>query len=140
MAHFNAGGGAAVRADLAPGRAPALPSAFAAREQHRRRDALRRPRRRDGDRRLPRVARACPRASPCADRGVTSQVAEHVAISNGNLHARLGRRLLGSPLDGRTPDVLDIEIPYLFYRGDEPPNVGKPSGAWTDPREALEKL
>lgn len=38
---------------------------------------------------------------------------------------------MGPPSEGRVPDVLDDEIPYLFYRGDEPPNVAKPTGAWT---------
>ena len=94
-----------------------------------------------------RLVAECARAStaqwlfrPALDAWSMSHVAEHVAIANGNLHALLAKRLLASPLEGRTPDVLDLEIPYVFYRGDEPPNVGKPTGTWTDPRAALEKL
>jgi uncharacterized damage-inducible protein DinB len=55
-------------------------------------------------------------------------VAEHVTIANQNFAARLKNL---SPLAGTKPDVIDDEVPYLFYRGDEPPNVATPSGDWT---------
>jgi uncharacterized damage-inducible protein DinB len=67
-----------------------------------------------------------------------AQVTEHVAISNRNIHRMLTKRLLGSPIDGRATGVLDVEIPYLFYRGDEPPNVATPTGDWTDRKIAAE--
>ena len=54
-------------------------------------------------------------------------VAEHVTIATQNMAKRL--RAL-APLE-RAPDVIDDEIPYLFYRGDEPPNVATPTGTWT---------
>jgi hypothetical protein len=54
-------------------------------------------------------------------------VAEHVTIATGNIARRL--RTL-APL-GKAPDIVDEEIPYLFYRGDEPPNVATPTGTWT---------
>ena len=34
-------------------------------------------------------------------------------------------------------DVDDEEIPYLVYRGDEPPHVAAPTGTWTDRAVAL---
>jgi len=36
--------------------------------------------------------------------------------------------------------VADDEIPYLFYRGDEPPNVSTPTGSWTDIDSATEQF
>ena len=69
-----------------------------------------------------------------------AHVAEHVAISNGNLHSVLSKRLLESPMQSRRADVLDVEIPYLFYRGDEPPNLATPSGTWTDRQRALDSV
>jgi uncharacterized damage-inducible protein DinB len=67
-----------------------------------------------------------------------SQITEHVALSNHNIHRMLTKRLLGSLIDGRATSVLDVEIPYLFYRGDEPPNVATPTGDWTDRKVAAE--
>jgi hypothetical protein len=58
-------------------------------------------------------------------------VAEHLSIANRGILARLSKTLLESPMAGRSADVIDDEIPYLFYRGDEPPNVATPTGAWT---------
>jgi hypothetical protein len=57
-------------------------------------------------------------------------VAEHVSIANRGILARLSGSLLASPI-GLSPDVRDDEIPYLFYRGEEPPNIATPTGAWT---------
>ena len=37
-------------------------------------------------------------------------------------------------------DIDDEEIPYLFYRGDEPPHVATPTGTWTDRSVALADL
>ena len=62
-------------------------------------------------------------------------VAEHVTIANRGILARLSKTLEGSPIGGRAPGVIDDEIPYLFYRGDEPPNVATPTGAWTSWKE-----
>jgi hypothetical protein len=67
-----------------------------------------------------------------------SQITEHVALSNHNIQRMLTKRLLGSRIDGRATGILDVEIPYLFYRGDEPPNVATPTGDWTDRRLATE--
>jgi hypothetical protein len=67
-----------------------------------------------------------------------AHVAEHVAISNRGILAMLGRRVAASPLAAPT-DVLDLEIPYLFYRGEEPPQVATPTGDWTQPA-ALDAL
>lgn len=89
----------------------------------------------------------CARASdlqwlfrPTPEAWSTSQIVEHVAVSNRNIRALLAQRLLASPLSGRRADVIDVEIPFLFYRGDEPPNVGRPTGEWTDRPVALEAL
>jgi len=62
-------------------------------------------------------------------------VAEHVTIANRGILARLSKTIEGSPIRGRAPGVIDDEIPYLFYRGDEPPNVATPTGAWTSWKE-----
>ena len=59
-----------------------------------------------------------------------AHIAEHVAIGDRNIFRLLTQRLLASRLDGRVTDVIDAEIPYLFYRGDEPPNVATPTGDW----------
>jgi uncharacterized damage-inducible protein DinB len=58
-------------------------------------------------------------------------VAEHVAIANRGILSRLAKSLSESPIARGAPDVIDDEIPFLFYRGDEPPNVATPTGAWT---------
>src|SRR5512139_4030711 len=65
---------------------------------------------------------------PGPDPWSMAHVTEHVAMSNGNILRLLTTRLLDRPLGERTSDVLDVEIPYLFYRGDEPPTVATPSG------------
>ena len=69
-----------------------------------------------------------------------AHVTEHVATSNRNIARVLAKPLLSSPLAGRVPDVIDAEIPYLFYRGEEPPNVAAPAGDWTDRKVAAEAL
>jgi DinB family protein len=71
------------------------------------------------------------RFRPGPDLWSMAHVTEHVGTSNGNILRLLTTRLLDHPLDGRTSDVLDVEIPYLFYRGDEPPTVAVPGGDWT---------
>lgn len=43
------------------------------------------------------------------------------------------------PMTGPS-DLMDEEMPYLFYGGEEPPNVGAPTGAWTDIDDALSRL
>jgi len=72
------------------------------------------------------------------DQWSVAQVAEHVAISNRNICRMLMKRLLVSPLGDRTTDVTDAEIPYLFYRGDEPPDVAAPTGDWMKAHAAQE--
>lgn len=69
-----------------------------------------------------------------------AHIAEHVALANGNLHAVLAKGLLNDHVLTRSTDVLDDEIPYLFYRGDEPPNLATPSGQWIDLPKALESV
>ncbi len=66
-----------------------------------------------------------------------SEITEHLAIANRGIHARLtkGLETLASP-----GSVADDEIPYLFYRGDEPPNVSTPTGSWTDIDRAIEEF
>jgi hypothetical protein len=66
-------------------------------------------------------------------------VTEHVAVSNRNICQLLTKRLLDNPTGGAPTAVIDAEIPYLFYRGEEPPNVATPSGGWTH-AEAVEAL
>ena len=77
---------------------------------------------------------------PGGEKWSMAHVAEHVAISNRNIRQRLEQRLLASPIGGRTAGVIDAEIPYLFYRGEEPPNVATPSGDWKDRKEAAAAL
>jgi hypothetical protein len=66
---------------------------------------------------------------PASDAWSASEVTEHVSMANRRIHGRLANGL--EPLAG-PPGVADDEIPYLFYRGDEPPNVSTPTGSWTD--------
>lgn len=60
---------------------------------------------------------------------------EHVTISISNIARRL-ETISSRPLNGEKPGVVDFEIPYLFYRGDEPPNVATPTGAYHADRGA----
>ena len=76
------------------------------------------------------------RARPASAHWSMAEVAEHVAISNRNIGHMLAKRLIGSPREGRATGVIDAEIPYLFYRGDEPPNVATPTGSLGDGRAA----
>lgn len=69
-----------------------------------------------------------------------SQITEHVAISCDNIARLLCGPLAANPIERGATGVLDVEIPYLFYRGDEPPNVATPTGTWTDPDEATRRL
>jgi uncharacterized damage-inducible protein DinB len=66
-----------------------------------------------------------------------SEVVEHVAIANDNILTVLTKRL--EPMT-RPSDLTDEEMPYLFYGGEEPPNVGTPSGTWTDIGDAVSRL
>jgi DinB superfamily len=67
-----------------------------------------------------------------------SEVTEHVTIANRNIFLLLEKRL-ESPVPG-LQGVSDDEIPYLFYRGDEPPDVAAPTGIWTDIAAAAKAL
>lgn len=69
-----------------------------------------------------------------------SQITEHVAISCENIAGLLAAHLAGRSIERGATGVLDVEIPYLFYRGDEPPNVAAPSGTWSDPDDAAHRL
>lgn len=66
-----------------------------------------------------------------------SQIVEHVAIANTNVLGVLERHL--EPIDA-APDIVDAEMPYLFYGGDEPPNAAAPTGTWSDIDVAVHAL
>lgn len=73
---------------------------------------------------------------PTAEQWSLSEVLEHVTLANRNLVTRLDAL---EPMN--TPsDVTDDEMPYLFYRGAEPPHVARPTGTWSDVDEAVELL
>lgn len=69
-----------------------------------------------------------------------SQITEHVAISCDNIARLLAGPLAANPIERGATGVLDVEIPYLFYRGDEPPNVATPTGTWTDPADGARRF
>ena len=69
-----------------------------------------------------------------------SQITEHVAISCDNIARLLGTQLASRAIERGATGILDVEIPYLFYRGDEPPNVATPTGTWTDPDDAARRF
>lgn len=54
-----------------------------------------------------------------------SEVVEHVGIANETILAVVSKRL--EPMTGPS-DLTDEEMPYLFYGGEEPANVGAPTG------------
>ena len=74
---------------------------------------------------------------PGAGTWSVSEIVEHVAISHGGILKRLSASLapLVEPLG-----VVDDEIPYLFYIGDEPPNVSTPTGTWDDVAESASRF
>jgi hypothetical protein len=63
-----------------------------------------------------------------------SEVTEHVTIAARSIATVLEKRL--TPL-AQPPALEDDEIPFVFYRGDEPPGIGTPSGTWTDSGQAI---
>ena len=67
---------------------------------------------------------------PAPDDWSMGDVTEHVAMVDRRVLRRLETALAAHPLGGAPLGVTDAEIPYLFYRGDEPPDVAKPTGAW----------
>ena len=67
-----------------------------------------------------------------------SEVLEHVTITNGRILSRLEQGL--EPIGDTTPNITDDEMPYLFYGGEEPPNLATPSGTWTDLDEGVERF
>ena len=67
-----------------------------------------------------------------------SEVTEHVAIANRGVLGRLTKGLetpLSSPVG-----IADDEIPFLFYLGDEPPNVVTPTGEWDSFEDGTREL
>jgi hypothetical protein len=48
----------------------------------------------------------------------------------------------GSRLEIRAMSVspASLERPYLFFAGDEPPDVARPTGAWTDRGDCVARL
>lgn len=81
-----------------------------------------------------RFEQLCSRATPgqwrlhTRDGAWMGQIAEHVALANERILERLHTL---SWSEGHAPDVSDDEIPYLFYRMDDPPQLAVPSGSWT---------
>ena len=73
---------------------------------------------------------------PPHDAWSIGDIAEHVTIANANILRRL-QSLDQHPLEGRPVAVDDAEMPYLFYRGDEPPGVATPTGAMHKDRTAF---
>jgi hypothetical protein len=67
-----------------------------------------------------------------------SEVTEHLEIANRGVLSRLGNGLT-TPIVGPL-GVSDDEIPYLFYRAEEPPNISKPTGTWSDINAAVTAL
>jgi hypothetical protein len=74
--------------------------------------------------------------SPHPGRWSPSEVVEHVVLAN-----KLGARRLAT-LSPRTadPEVLDLELPYLFYRGEEPTGLAAPQGTFGEVGEACAAL
>jgi DinB superfamily len=69
---------------------------------------------------------------PASNAWSVADVVEHVTISHGNtLRALGGLRALD-----RATQVDDVEIPYLFYRGEEPTGIASPTGAFLADRPA----
>jgi hypothetical protein len=64
-----------------------------------------------------------------------SEVMEHVTLANRGIGSVLRKSL--TALDAPTA-MADDEIPYLFYRGDEPPNVAPPTGTATELGAAID--
>lgn len=60
------------------------------------------------------------------------EVAEHVTKANRGILTMLNGVLLRNPVTGSYIEISDDEIPYLFYRGEEPPNSFSPSGDWVN--------
>ena len=69
-----------------------------------------------------------------------AHVVEHVALSNRRMAKTLSKRLLDSPLGERVTDVVDAEIPFLFYRVEDAPELAPPSGTWIERDAALQTL
>ena len=65
-----------------------------------------------------------------------ADIAEHVTISNSNI-LRLLKTIVDSPLHGKCPDITDFEVPYLFYRAEEPGNIASPTGRFHANRAAF---
>lgn len=66
-----------------------------------------------------------------------AHVCEHVTLANERIRRALDHL---EPLEGRTPALVDDEIPHAFSRGDEPPGATQPTGTWIDPDVALERF
>ena len=68
-----------------------------------------------------------------------ADVAEHVTLANERSLKALSRLEL-APLGDAKPSVIDDEIAYLFYRGDEPPDIAGPTGRFAVDRRLLGKF
>lgn len=84
-----------------------------------------------------RLARECEEAPealwhsrPAANHWSMADVCEHVTLSHDNLYKLLSARVLETRIATGATDVADDEMPFLFYRGEEPPNIAVPIGRW----------
>lgn len=68
------------------------------------------------------------------------EILEHMAIANGLTGRRL-RAMASRDEDKNFVSALeDDEIPHVFWRGAEPPNLAVPTGTWTDRDHAIERF
>jgi len=68
------------------------------------------------------------------------EILEHMAIANGLTGKRL-KAIATRTEDADFSSVLeDDEIPHVFWRAAEPPNLAVPTGTWTDRDEAIERF
>lgn len=90
--------------------------------------------------RLTRIAQrldaGCWNWSPSAGRWSPAQVVEHVILVN-----RIGSRRLATLAPRLEPPAIDdLDIPYLFYQGDEPAGLADPTGQFPNRADALAAL
>lgn len=68
------------------------------------------------------------------------EILEHMAIANGLTGRRLQAIARIAEDDNFASALEDDEIPHVFWRGAEPPNLAVPTGTWTDRDEAIERF